>query len=112
MALAIHERDERLHRQTHEKLMRSDRLAMIGQLAAGVAHEINNPLGSILLFSRLTMQQMPATGTGQGKPGAHREGNQALPRDRQESAGFRARAEAIGGIGRRQSTARRNAEAV
>jgi two-component system NtrC family sensor kinase len=42
--------------------MRSDRLAMIGQLAAGVAHEINNPLGSILLFSRLTVQQMPAGG--------------------------------------------------
>jgi two-component system NtrC family sensor kinase len=62
MALAIHERDDRLHRQTHEKLMRSDRLAMIGQLAAGVAHEINNPLGSILLFSRLTVQQMPAGG--------------------------------------------------
>jgi two-component system NtrC family sensor kinase len=62
MALAVHERDERLHRQTHEKLMRSDRLAMVGQLAAGVAHEINNPLGSILLFSRLTMQQMPAEG--------------------------------------------------
>jgi two-component system NtrC family sensor kinase len=62
MALAVHERDERLHRQTHEKLMRSDRLAMVGQLAAGVAHEINNPLGSILLFSRLTMQQMPAVG--------------------------------------------------
>jgi two-component system NtrC family sensor kinase len=62
MALAIHERDDRLRRQTHEKLMRSDRLAMIGQLAAGVAHEINNPLGSILLFSRLTVQQVPATG--------------------------------------------------
>lgn len=62
MALAIHERDDRLHRQTHEKLMRSDRLAMIGQLAAGVAHEINNPLGSILLFSRLTVQQLPAQG--------------------------------------------------
>jgi two-component system NtrC family sensor kinase len=62
MALAIHERDERLRRQTHEKLMRSDRLAMVGQLAAGVAHEINNPLGSILLFSRLTIQQIPATG--------------------------------------------------
>ncbi len=62
MAEAIHERDQQLHRQTHEKLMRSDRLAMIGQLAAGVAHEINNPLGSILLFSRLIMQQSDAEG--------------------------------------------------
>ena len=62
MAYAIHRRDQQIHRQTSEKLMRSDRLAMIGQLAAGVAHEINNPLGSILLFSRLIMQQVPAQG--------------------------------------------------
>ena len=62
MEAAIHERDQQRRRQTHEKLMRSDRLAMIGQLAAGVAHEINNPLGSILLFCRLIMQQAPAEG--------------------------------------------------
>jgi two-component system, NtrC family, sensor kinase len=47
-------------RSNQEKLIRSDRLAMIGQLAAGVAHEINNPLGSILLFTRLVMQQSGA----------------------------------------------------
>ncbi|MGD0214547.1 MAG: ATP-binding protein [Terriglobales bacterium] len=62
MTAAIRERDEQLRRQTSEKLMRSDRLAMVGQLAAGVAHEINNPLGSILLFSRLIMQQVPPEG--------------------------------------------------
>ena len=49
-------------RLNQEKLMRSDRLAMIGQLAAGVAHEINNPLGSILLFTRLVLQQSPPNG--------------------------------------------------
>jgi two-component system NtrC family sensor kinase len=62
MTAAIRARDQQLHRQTHDKLMRSDRLAMIGQLAAGVAHEINNPLGSILLFSRLVIQQVPPQG--------------------------------------------------
>jgi two-component system NtrC family sensor kinase len=55
---AIRER----RKQNQEKLMRSDRLAMIGQLAAGVAHEINNPLASILLFSRLVGQQVPPNG--------------------------------------------------
>ena len=31
----------------HNKLMQSEKLASIGQLAAGVAHEINNPIGFI-----------------------------------------------------------------
>jgi len=62
MVASIRERDEQLQQQTQEELMRSDRLAMIGQLAAGVAHEINNPLGSILLFSRLLLQQAPREG--------------------------------------------------
>lgn len=33
--------------QTREQLLQSDKLASIGQLAAGVAHEINNPIGYI-----------------------------------------------------------------
>ena len=41
---------ETLHR-TQEELLHKEKLASMGQLAAGVAHEINNPLGSILLFA-------------------------------------------------------------
>jgi len=37
--------------RTQAKLLQSDKLASIGQLAAGVAHEINNPLGFV--FSNL-----------------------------------------------------------
>jgi len=39
--------------QLQEQLRHSDRLATIGQLAAGVAHELNEPLGAILGFAQL-----------------------------------------------------------
>ncbi len=39
-------------RQLEARLRRSDRLAAVGELAAGLAHEIKNPLTSLLTFSR------------------------------------------------------------
>ncbi len=41
-----------------EQLRHADRLATIGQLAAGVAHELNEPLGNILGFAQLA-QKIP-----------------------------------------------------
>jgi signal transduction histidine kinase len=40
-------------RQANEQLQRSKRLAALGEMAAGIAHEVRNPLGSIQLYAGL-----------------------------------------------------------
>lgn len=41
-----------------DQLMQSDRLAVLGQIAAGVAHEINNPLNGILTYIKLMSRKL------------------------------------------------------
>ncbi len=38
-----------------EALVQSEKLASMGQLAAGIAHEVNNPLGVVLMYSHLLL---------------------------------------------------------
>ena len=63
MAAALKHRDEQLKEQAARKVMESERLAMIGQLAAGVAHEINNPLTGIVTYSQLLLEKNPGEGS-------------------------------------------------
>lgn len=44
---------------TQEALMQSERLASMGQLAAGIAHEVNNPLGVVLMYAHLLHDELP-----------------------------------------------------
>ena len=48
--------------QAHEHVLRVEKLASIGKLAAIVAHEINNPLAGILVYARLVLKRFSGNG--------------------------------------------------
>ena len=58
MASSLKQRDEQLKEYTQQQIMKSERLATLGQLAAGVAHEINNPLGAVLMYTHLALEDL------------------------------------------------------
>jgi len=56
MAEALKKRDEQIKDFATKKIMEAERLALIGQLSANVAHELNNPLQGIVTFSHLLLE--------------------------------------------------------
>jgi len=52
----VEERTQEL-KKTQEQLVQSEKLASLGKLAAGIAHEINNPLTGILTYSSLLLKE-------------------------------------------------------
>ncbi len=57
MAAAVAEREALLRQITQQQIGRSEQLASVGRLAAGVAHEINNPLTGVLAFADLLREK-------------------------------------------------------
>jgi two-component system NtrC family sensor kinase len=60
LEIKVVERTDQL-RAAHRKLLQADRLASLGQLAASVAHEINNPISGVLNLSTL-LERLMANG--------------------------------------------------
>ncbi|MFO8084196.1 MAG: ATP-binding protein, partial [Desulfobacterales bacterium] len=49
---------EKQLKEAQEQIMQSEKLASLGRLAAGVAHEINNPLTGILLYGNMMLEKL------------------------------------------------------
>jgi signal transduction histidine kinase len=66
LELRVEERTRELE-SVHAKVVRSGRLAAVGELAAGIAHELNNPLAGILGYAQYDLERVlarEATGLG------------------------------------------------
>jgi len=61
-AAAARKAEEQSRRElevAQRRLLASERLASMGQLSAGIAHELNNPLGTILIYAHMLLKELP-----------------------------------------------------
>ncbi|GAB4233520.1 MAG: cache domain-containing protein [Acidobacteriota bacterium] len=61
MAEAIRQRDQALKEQAAKQITQSEKLASLGRLASGIAHEVNNPLTGILTYAGMLLEDLRGT---------------------------------------------------
>lgn len=57
--------DVTARRQMQSKLLQTEKMAAVGQLASGIAHELSNPLTSIMGYAQLLLGEKPRRGHGE-----------------------------------------------
>lgn len=58
VAAAVYEKDVTEMKRMQRQLVHAEKMAAIGQLAASVAHELNNPLSAVISVSQLLLKEM------------------------------------------------------
>lgn len=57
-SLAVYEKDITEIKRMQEKLVLAEKMAVLGQMAAAVAHELNNPLSGVISLSKILLGEM------------------------------------------------------
>lgn len=61
MVDALIEKDRRLMEHVERRILQTEKLASLGRLASGIAHEINNPLTGVLTYSSTLLEDLKGT---------------------------------------------------
>ena len=57
-SVAVYEKDITAYKRMQQQLVHAEKMAVVGQLASAVAHELNNPLSGVISFSQILLKEM------------------------------------------------------